>query len=335
MLQALEIAESGRTQAVPETQPLVVALVNNMPDPALRTTEQQFRALLSSGTTNPEVVLKLFSLPEISRSEAAQSQLMQYYQPISALFESKIDGLIVTGAEPKACRLTDEAYWGSLTQLIDWARHNTVSAIWSCLAAHAAVYHLDGINRCTFERKLVGIFDCEMVDSHGLLSGLPQKWVVPHSRHNGLPESLLRSGGYHLLSWSPDAGPDVFIKQCGSLFLFLQGHPEYYVDGLFREYRRDVMRYLAGEQASYPEPPHQYFDRHTMDRLEAFRLMAERCRDIGIMREFPTDISVSLQVIPRWNDIARRLLRNWISYLCISRGSDPRVRDTAGASSLT
>src|SRR2546430_13670792 len=49
--------------------------------------------------------------------------------------------------------------------------------------------------------------------------------------------------------------------------LFLQGHPEYERTTLFKEYRRDVGRFLSGEQSSYPPLPCRYFrsEEHTSE----------------------------------------------------------------------
>ena len=63
------------------------------------------------------------------------------------MWDTRLDGLIVTGTEPKSKNLDDEPYWAALPQVIDWAREHTHSTIWSCLAAHAAVLHTDGIER--------------------------------------------------------------------------------------------------------------------------------------------------------------------------------------------
>ncbi len=154
--------------------------------------------------------------------------------------------LIVTGAEPRTAVLSDELYWRSLARLVDWAEEHTVSTIWSCLAAHAAVLHLDGISRERYAAKLHGVFSCERIGDHQLLAGMPSSWGTPHSRLNTLDPDTLRAAGYDLVSISADAGADAFLKQLGSLFVFLQGHPEYDPGALLGEYRRDVGRYLAG-----------------------------------------------------------------------------------------
>ena len=81
--------------------------------------------------------------------------------------------MIVTGAEPIAATLPDEPYWNDLTDVIDWAETNTRSAIWSCLAAHAAVLHLDGIERQRLERKCSGVYDCRKVADDWLTEAYP------------------------------------------------------------------------------------------------------------------------------------------------------------------
>src|SRR5580698_2080303 len=183
-------------------EPIVIGLVNNMPDAALRTTERQFQNLLSDAADNRLICIRYFSLPELPRGEAARSHINDHYEDLSELWASRIDGLIVTGTEPRAPALKDEPYWATLTKLIDWAEDHTVSTIWSCLAAHAAVLHLDGIERQRLSNKLSGVFDCFKATNHRIAAGSPAQWSVPHSRYNDLPEEMLGARGYHVLSRS-------------------------------------------------------------------------------------------------------------------------------------
>ena len=197
---------------------IVIGLVNNMPDAALRITEHQFHELLSAATRDFAVCLRLFSLTEVPRGDAGRAHLNQHYEDLAELWSSNLDGLIVTGAEPKAPELTREPYWCSLAKLIDWADQHTNSTIWSCLAAHAAVLHRDGIKRHRIGEKLCGIFGCDKSEDHAILSGVPLRWLAPHSRHNGLSEQALSFGKYRILSRSPEAGVDMFMKEGRSLF---------------------------------------------------------------------------------------------------------------------
>jgi homoserine O-succinyltransferase/O-acetyltransferase len=300
-----------------ENDPIIIGLVNNMPDAALRTTERQFRELLSASSQSIAVCLRLFSLPELPRSDAGRSHIDQHYEDISELWASQLDGLIVTGTEPRAPALTDEPYWRSLTQLVDWAEYHTISAVWSCLAAHAAVLHLDGIVRHPLDEKLVGVFECIRVADHTIVSDAPPRWHVPHSRYNGLVEAALVSRGYRILSWSADAGTDMFVTQRNSLFLFLQGHPEYDPGALLREYRRDIERFLAGSIARYPEIPRGYFDEDTAAALGVFRERALRNREIDLASSIPTGTEGKLA--HSWGGPAVRIYANWLSYLMEQR----------------
>jgi homoserine O-succinyltransferase/O-acetyltransferase len=205
------------------------------------------------------------------RHDAAQARnALAIAASIGTLPDARVDALIVTGCEPVRSSLADEPYYPSLTRLIDSAKDNTVSTIWSCLAAHAAVLHLDDIRRHKLARKLTGVYEFERMSDHPLLRGITEPVRVSHSRLNGLKANELVAHGYMLLTHSDEAGVDAFIKKYGSLFVFLQGHPEYEPDSLYREYRRDMTRYLTGQQPICPAPPENYFDCKTVARLTEF-----------------------------------------------------------------
>lgn len=294
--------------------PLVIGLVNNMPDAALRATEQQFRRLMDAAAGDRPVWLRMFYLPGVRRGEAAHSYIRQNYASLDVLERSRLDGLIVTGAPPSAACITGEPYWPDLERLIGWARSRTCSSIWCCLAAYAAVLHLDGISRRALPAKLSGIFDCEVEQAeHPLMRGLPPRWSAPHSRHYELPEEALTQKGYRILSRSAQAGADIFVKHEGSLFVFLQGHLEYDAQALLREYRRDVRKFLSGSSAVFPETPVAYFDASTEAALCSLRARAECRRDIDLLSCIPELPSAGLA--QRWDAPAVGLYRNWLAYI--------------------
>lgn len=121
---------------------LDIGLVNNMPDGALRATERQFARMLAAASGAADVRLHLLTLPGMPRGPEARAHLQRHYRETGDLATMRLDGLIVTGAEPSRASLVDEPYWSGLARVIDWAEHNTASTLWSCLAAHAAVLHL-------------------------------------------------------------------------------------------------------------------------------------------------------------------------------------------------
>src|SRR5579872_1968886 len=134
-----------------------VGLVNNMPDAALRATELQFARLLKDAAGTLDVRLRLFSLRSIPRGDETRARMDGFYDDAAFLQVANIDALIVTSAQPAAADLRDEPYWAELAQLIDWAEGGTISTLFSCLATHAAVLHLDGIVRRSLAEKLSGV----------------------------------------------------------------------------------------------------------------------------------------------------------------------------------
>src|SRR5579862_3626087 len=150
-------------------EPIVVGLVNNMPDAALRSTERQFRELLASAAGERTVTLRIFSLPGLPRADAGRQYVADHCEEFAEIWDADLDGLIVTGTEPRAAALADEPYWPMMTRLVDWAAEHTIATVWSCLAAHAAVQHLDGIVRRRLATKLFGVFECGKTSDHPLL----------------------------------------------------------------------------------------------------------------------------------------------------------------------
>jgi len=291
---------------------LTIGLINNMPDTALKATERQFMKLLQAAAGPRRIHFHCFSLPSVKRSPEAKWHVESEYSDLADLKRQRFDGLIVTGAEPVAPELNQEPYWRDLTDLIDWAKANTRSTIWSCLAAHAAVLHLDGIERRRLPAKCHGIFDCEAVTSDPLTHATPAPLKVSHSRLNEIVESDLVQAGYQVLTRSPQAGVDVFTRQYASRFVFFQGHPEYDALSLQREYLRDVGRYLARERENYPLLPVSYFDAATEEKLARFEKRARHERHPALSNDLP---ALNLRADIAAGTAAAALFRNWLQFL--------------------
>jgi len=301
---------------------ITIGLINNMPDPAFEATERQFVDLLRAASPKIVVRLLLFSIPEVPRADTMRQEVGERYRDISELWDSHIDGLIVTGTEPRAKNLKDEPYWNTLSQVVDWARDNTTSAVWSCLAAHAAVLHTDGIERRPAAEKVSGVFDCEPVALHPMTIDTARGLRVPHSRYNGLSEQALAEGGYRILTRATGAGVDMFARQEKSFHLFLQGHPEYEAATLLREYRRDVCRYLKREQEMYPALPQSYLDHAAAALALGFRQRALADRRPDVIAGFPMEQLVAGLESP-WRPCAIGIYEKWFEYLS-GRKSDRR-----------
>lgn len=302
---------------------LTIGLINNMPDSALQATERQFMRLLKAAGGNRRILLHCFSLPSVARSQPARSRIDGRYTDIADLGRLRIDGLIVTGAEPNAAALPEEPFWQDLIDVVDWAKTNTRSTIWSCLAAHAAVLHLDGIERRRLDAKCSGVYDCIKVAGHWLTQDVPSPLKVSHSRFNTLREDDLAARGYELLTASPEAGADIFARQFRSQFIFFQGHPEYDALSLQGEYQRDISRFLAGERNTYPAVPAGYFDTETENRLSVFQQRASVKRRPALSTELP---AMTVRADTATEAAATVIFRNWLGYLSGSaRAALPRA----------
>jgi len=298
--------------------PLAIGLLNNMSDGALEATERQFLHLLTAAGADLHIEVSFYHFSEVPRGDTAKRYMDGRYHPVEALLRKKLDGLIVTGREPLFPSLRDEPYWNSFGLVHEWARTNTLTTIWSCLAAHAAVLHMDGIQRQRSAQKRCGVFDCVRVSHHPILRHLPTTFRLPHSRWNGLPEAELMRNGYQIVTRAEGADVDCFIKQDSSLFVYFQGHPEYDGDTLLREYRRDISRFLSGEAAAYPSMPKGYFDASTERAL----LELQAKGNAGSHREaleFIESVAPFMAMEKSWGSSALMLYTNWLTEIHAKR----------------
>jgi homoserine O-succinyltransferase len=292
--------------------PLVIGLVNSMPGEALEHTERQFRAILAAASGGRGVRIRLFSLEPPPAATAFR------YEHAARIDPAALDGLIVTGMPPRAATLPDEPSWSALTALVDVAAGQAIPTVWSCLAAHAAVLHMDGIARRRLPDKLSGLYDCMRERDNPLLVGLPRRWRVPHSRYNGLPAEALAARGYDILSASPEAGVDLFAREAGAPFLFCQGHPEYDAHALLREYRRDIRQFLTGAREAYPAMPRGCFSPGVASLLDAFRAAAMRERTPALLARFPL-AACEADLTHSWRGVANRLYTNWLAQVAAQK----------------
>ena len=305
---------SSRPLPAEERAEIAIGLINNMGDEALKITERQFSSLVSEAAADIGVSFRIFALKSTRRSPRALDYINAHYEPASAAMDGNLDGLIITGAQPQADRLNDEPYWEELTELIDWAKLHTTSTILSCLAAHAGVLHLDGVERQPLPEKCTGVFASVAATTHPLVGDQGLVRLVPHSRYNGLLRRELEETGYTILTSSRGCGVDSFVKSFGSQFVFLQGHPEYDANSLAREYRRDMDRYLRGETERKPARPSGYFGGEAEVQLRAMerRAYADRClmpiKDVSI-------IDALAPVEAEWRESAIAFYRGWIAMI--------------------
>src|SRR5260370_41830546 len=122
----LERKPAGRVvqinSRVTRTEFVRIALINNMPDAALEDTELQFFELLDAASGDVPVLLKLYSLTGVPRSDRGMRHLNSFYFSIDNLWDSQFDALIMTGTEPQQPNLRQEQYDTTLTHVLEGAR---------------------------------------------------------------------------------------------------------------------------------------------------------------------------------------------------------------------
>jgi homoserine O-succinyltransferase/O-acetyltransferase len=300
-----------RTELRSARQVVTLGLVNNMGDEALKITERQFGGLVSMSAPDIDVQIRLFALKRTPRTPRALEYITAHYEPASSVMDGELDALIITGAQPHATRLSDEPYWEELIELIEWAKEHTASTILSCLAAHAGVLYLDGVERRPLPEKCTGVFAFQAHGDHPLVSDQGRARLTPHSRFNTVLQGDLERAGYDVLTSSPVHGVDSFTKSFGSQLVFLQGHPEYDADSLAREYRRDIDLYLRGETDRSPARPKDYFTAEAELELRALERHAhEDPRRLAMGHLSKIDALAPTEA--PWRDAAISFYRGWI-----------------------
>jgi len=319
-------AERKGRSAVPEgrstdAECVRIAFINNMPDAALEDTEIQFFELLEAASGDTPVRLKLHSLSGVPRGERGQQHLKSFYFGTDDLFNHRLDGVIMTGTEPRQPNLRNEPYWSALANVLDWAESNTISTILSCLAAHAGVLYSDGINRHPLSDKQFGVFAFTKPTQHTLTNGTADIVRFPHSRWNEVQADALTACGYSVLTQSAEGGVDSFVKKKKqSLFVHFQGHPEYGAATLLKEYRRDIRRFVRRERETYPSMPKGYFDAAGARLVSDFRDVVLADGREQLMEDFPESALIAT-LQKSWHSSAMTIYRNWLRYV-LSKKAD-------------
>jgi len=114
------------------------------------------------------------------------------------------------------------------------------------------------------------------VSDHALLSGVPVRARIAHSRWNELPEAgAAIVAATDILTLSPEAGVDAFVKQRQKPVRVLQGPSRNMTSApCCASIAATSDASLRGERESYPGLPRGYFDVVASDVLASFRHQA-------------------------------------------------------------
>lgn len=236
--------------ATQDIRPMEVGILNLMPNKM--ETEEQFLRLLSN--TPLQVNIDLIRIDNQAPKNTPAAHMDNFYVEFDDVANKKYDGLIVTGAPLAHLAYQDVKYWEKMTVIMDWARRHVQSTLFSCWAAHAAIYHYFGKNREIRDTKLSGVYRHFVQNEHDeLLRGFDPAFYAPQSRYGEISLSDYASiPGLNVLAKSDEGGAYIVASEDKRL-VFVTGHPEYDPESLKQEYQRDL------STNGQPQIPVNYF----------------------------------------------------------------------------
>ena len=292
---------------------LHIGLLNMMPDAALEATERQFFRLVGESNPIAQLYVHPFTLKELKRGEKAARHIETYYETFEQIQNEGLDCLIITGAMPTHPELDAEPFYLPLEKIIDWAFDNVTSTLCSCLATHMVMQARYGQKRCPLGYKRWGVFPHRVVKrTHPLVNDVNTLFNVPHSRYNEIHRKQFEEAGLHILVESEEAGVHLAVSSDGFRIFFFQGHPEYDLVSLLKEYKRDVMRYASADIGNHPPFPDNVFSLKEQAILDEYRLQLETALQKELeLPAFPEALIVE-RLDNTWHDTAESIIANWI-----------------------
>ena len=296
-----------------EIRELHIGLLNMMPDAALEATERQFFRLIGESNQIAQFYVHPFTLDAIERSQESQEHIQRYYESFEDIKRLGLDALIITGANVTQPDLALEPFWNPLIEVIDWAYENVTSTLCSCLATHAVSQFRYQQKRRHLGAKRWGVYPHRVVDRvHPLVIGVNTRFDVPHSRFNEISKEQFEAAGLHVLVESDEAGVHLAVSEDKFRLVFFQGHPEYDIISLLKEYKREVLRYAAYERPDYPPFPENYFNRTTQAILKEHQSrVVDAMKANEASPPLPEDLIIQ-SIDNTWHDSAEAVINNWL-----------------------
>ncbi|NQZ83583.1 MAG: homoserine O-succinyltransferase [Colwellia sp.] len=253
-LPALEVLDkenifvmSEHRAANQEIRPMQVAILNLMPNKI--ETEVQILRMLAN--TPLQINIEFVRIHANESKHTPKAHMDNFYRLFDDIKDKQYDGLIITGAPLALMAYENVTFWDKICEVFDWAEKNVTSTMFSCWAAHAALYHHYGLNRHLRDNKLAGVFQHSPVDpKEQLTRGFEEFFNVPHSRYGYIEKSdYLSVPDLKIIAESPQAGVYVVASK-NKQQVYLTGHPEYDATTLDEEFHRDLK---VDQQAAKPE----------------------------------------------------------------------------------
>lgn len=299
---------------------LHIGFLNMMPDAAFQVTERQYLRLIGACNQIVQFFVHPFTLPGLERGPDTREYIERYYSDFETLKADGLDALIITGANVTQEDLTQEPFWEPLREVVEWAKDAVTSTMCSCLASHALMEMLYGVKRRGLDRKRWGVYQHVHRDretTHPLLKDVNTRFDIPHSRWNTLDPELLEEANLRILVISRQDDVHLATSPDGFRFIFSQGHPEYDINSLLKEYKREVFRFAEGTRATYPPYPQNYFSERCERLCRDIEKTARRLKSQGLAlssEHFQED-DFALCLHNTWGDTGKAVFNNWLGLI--------------------
>jgi homoserine O-succinyltransferase len=172
---------------------------------------------------------------------------------------------------------------------------------------------LHGIERQPLPEKRWGVYSHRVCQPrHPLLREINTRFDVPHSRYNDISRSQLENAGLTVLVESEEGGVHMAVSPDQFRMIYLQGHPEYDINSLLKEYKREILRFVNGEMVEPPPVPGNYLSEASALVVEKFMVQAMQ----AISRGEPVPGILENELGPvldnTWGDTAKAIVNNWL-----------------------
>lgn len=235
---------SENRAASQEIRPMQVAILNLMPNKI--ETEVQILRMLAN--TPLQINVEFVRIHANESKNTPKEHLENFYYLFDDIKHKQYDGLIITGAPLALMDYSKVTFWDKICEVFDWAEKNVTSTMFSCWAAHAALYHHYGLNRHLRQQKLSGVYQhYPLVPTEELTRGFDESFNVPHSRYGYIDEAdYQKIDDLSILAQSHEAGV-YLVASKDKRQVYLTGHPEYDTVTLHEEYLRDCKKSSSTE----------------------------------------------------------------------------------------
>ncbi|PCJ99078.1 MAG: hypothetical protein COA45_06445 [Zetaproteobacteria bacterium] len=235
---------------------LHIAVINAMPEGAVRQTPSQLAGPMAEAAGSRNVVLHTFYVDDIDYGAHTQYVIDNYHH-LDKLDEIKPDIIIVSGSGDY------DALLPAVKTILE--HEGATTKIFSCMAGHALFEAKYDTSRQKLDEKKHGIFPMEKTNiTSPLTKGISSNFNEPFSRWYDISWEQVLDADMKLLIDSADNGVFLASSKDGISEIFIQGHPEYSKESLLREFNRDTICARFSEitheenPRAYPKCPENY-----------------------------------------------------------------------------